>query len=149
MKLHLARTDGINTFSGYGSDHVAVNGNPYRQNIVVLPGQLLPGWTDATFETLTEDDFRKLADLQPEILLLGTGQTLRWPSPSLLQPLMAARIGLEVMDTQAACRTYNILAAEGRKGGGSDSRLTCVQETRKAAAGRLSLVKPLLSRARP
>ena len=115
MKLHLARTDGINTFSGYGSDHVAVNGNPYRQNIVVLPGQLLPGWTDATFETLTEDDFRKLADLQTEILLLGTGQTLRWPSPALLQPLMAARIGLEVMDTQAACRTYNILAAEGRK----------------------------------
>ena len=115
MKLHLARTDGINTFSGYGGDHVAVNGNPYRQNIVVLPGQLLPGWTDSTFETLTEDDFRKLADLQPEILLLGTGPTLRWPSPALLQPLMAARIGFEVMDTQAACRTYNILAAEGRK----------------------------------
>ena len=106
------------------------------------------GWTDATFETLTEDDFRKLADLQPEILLLGTGQTLRWPSPSLLQPLMAARIGLEVMDTQAACRTCNILAAEGRKGGGSDSRLTCPKRERRPRPP-FSLVKPLLSRARP
>lgn len=115
MKLHLTNADGLNTFSGYGDDHVAVNGIPYHCNVVVLPGQLLPEWTSATFETLTEADFAGLAALQPEILLLGTGKALRFPSPALLQPLMAAHIGLEVMDTQAACRTYNILVAEGRK----------------------------------
>ena len=66
-------------------------------------------------ETLCEDDFATLAGLGAEILLLGTGNSLRFPSPALLQPLMAARTGLEVMDTRAACRTFNILAAEGRK----------------------------------
>ena len=115
MKLHLSKTDGLNTFTGYGEGYVAVNGTPYRSNIAVLPGQLLPEWTTASFETLSEADFAKLAELQPEILLLGTGKTLRFPPPALLQPLMAARIGVEVMDTQAACRTYNILVAEGRR----------------------------------
>ena len=115
MKLHLSKADGLNTFSGYGEGYVAVNGIQYNRNVAVLPGQLLPGWTDASFDTLAESDFAKLAELQPEILLLGTGTTLRWPAPQLLQPLMLARIGLEVMDTQAACRTYNILVAEGRR----------------------------------
>jgi len=115
VKLHLSKADGLNTFTAYGEDYVAVNGIEHRSNITVLPGQLLPEWTAASFETLTEADFAKLAGLQPEILLLGTGKTLRFPSPALLQPLMAAHIGLEVMDTQAACRTYNILVAEGRR----------------------------------
>lgn len=115
MKLHLSKTDGLNTFTGYGEGYVAVNGIQYTRNVAVLPGQLLADWTDASFDTLAESDFAKLAELQPEILLLGTGTTLRWPVPQLLQPLMLARIGLEVMDTQAACRTYNILVAEGRR----------------------------------
>jgi uncharacterized protein len=115
VKLHLSKTDGLNTFTGYGEGYVAVNGIQYTRNVAVLPGQLLADWTDASFDTLAESDFAKLAELQPEILLLGTGTTLRWPAPQLLQPLMLARIGLEVMDTQAACRTYNILVAEGRR----------------------------------
>ncbi len=115
MKLHLSNADGLNTFTGYGEGYVAVNGIHHTRNVAVLPGQLLPDWTSASFETLTEADFARLADLAPEILLLGTGNSLRFPSPALLQPLMTARIGLEVMDTQAACRTYNILVAEGRR----------------------------------
>ena len=115
MKLHLSNPDGLNTFTGYGEGYVDVNGKRHSANVTVLPGQVLPGWTSATFETLSEADFSLLAGLAPEILLLGTGKTLRFPPPELLQPLMAARIGLEVMDTQAACRTYNILVAEGRK----------------------------------
>jgi uncharacterized protein len=115
VKLHLSNADGLNTFTGYGAGYVAVNGIHHTRNVAVLPGQLLPDWTTASFETLTEADFARLAGLAPEILLLGTGDTLRFPAPALLQPLMAARIGLEVMDTQAACRTYNILVSEGRK----------------------------------
>lgn len=115
MKLHLANAEGANTFTAYGDDYVAVNGARHTANVAVLPGLILPGWTDARFETLTEADFARLAALEPEILLLGTGRTLRFPPPALLQPLMAARIGLEVMDTFATCRTYNILVAEGRK----------------------------------
>ncbi|MDQ5878922.1 MAG: hypothetical protein QG616_6 [Pseudomonadota bacterium] len=115
MKLHLSNADGLNTFTAYGDNYVDVNGQRHTANVVVLPEQLLPEWTAARFETLSEADFAILAGLKAEILLLGTGKTLRFPSPALLQPLMAARIGLEVMDNHAACRTYNILAAEGRK----------------------------------
>lgn len=115
VKLHLANADGLNTFTAYGDDYVDINGRRHTTAIAVLPDRLVPGWTNARFETLCEDDFATLAGLGAEILLLGTGNSLRFPSPALLQPLMAARIGLEVMDTRAACRTYNILAAEGRK----------------------------------
>ncbi len=115
MKLHLSNSDGLYSFTAYGDDYVDVNGKRHAANVAVLPNRLLPAWTSASVETLSEADFAILAGLEAEILLLGTGNTLRFPSPALLQPLMAARIGLEVMDNRAACRTYNILAAEGRK----------------------------------
>ena len=115
MKLHLTNADGLNTFTAYGDSYVDVNGRRHTANVVVLPDRQLPAWTTASFETLQAADFAVLAGLDAEIVLLGTGKALRFPPPELLQPLMAARIGLEVMDTHAACRTYNILVAEGRK----------------------------------
>jgi len=115
VKLHLSNAAGVNTFTAYGDRHVDVNGRRHETSVLVLPDRLQPSWTAASFETLTADDFAHLAALDVEIVLLGTGQTLRFPPPELMQPLMAARIGLEVMDTHAACRTYNILVAEGRK----------------------------------
>ncbi len=115
MKLQLSNPDSGYTFTAYGDDYIDVNGKRYQTNVALLPGQMLPEWTTASFETLTEADFARLAELAPEILLIGTGKSLRFPPPALMQPLMAARIGYEVMDTHAACRTYNILAAEGRK----------------------------------
>lgn len=117
MKLHLAHTDGMYTFTAYGEDYVTVNERTYRQNLVVLPRQLITDWCDCGFDGLQAAHFARLAGLDIEILLLGTGATLRFPAPELLQPLMAARIGIEVMGTGAACRTFNILAAEGRKVG--------------------------------
>lgn len=115
MKLQQSSLEGSNTFTACGEGYVDVNGKRYTTNVAVLPGLLLPEWTSATFETLSEADFSRLAELAPEILLIGTGKMLRFPAPALLQPLMAARIGYEVMDTHAACRTYSILVAEGRK----------------------------------
>ena len=67
------------------------------------------------FETLGVADFELLAALDAEIVLLGTGNQLRFPRPELLQPLIKAQKGLEVMDIQAACRTYNVLIGEGRR----------------------------------
>lgn len=115
MKLQLAGRDGLNTFTAYGTDYVSVNGVPYRQNLAVLPDRLIPGWTAATFDTLTLDDFVALAALDAQIVLLGTGNALRFPRPELLQPLVAAQKGIEIMDLRAACRTYNMLASEGRR----------------------------------
>jgi uncharacterized protein len=115
MKLELARTDGLNTFTAYGEGYVSVNGIRHNCNIVVLPDRLIPEWTLADFDSLTVADFELLAGLDAEIILLGTGNQLRFPRPELMRPLVKAQKGLEVMDLQAACRTYNILAAEGRK----------------------------------
>lgn len=115
MKLELARTDGLNTFTAYGEGYVSVNGIRHDCNIAVLPDRLIPEWTLADFDSLTVADFELLAGLDAEIILLGTGNQLRFPLPDLMRPLVKAQKGLEVMDLQAACRTYNILAAEGRK----------------------------------
>lgn len=114
MKLQRTQTAGQNTFTGYGEDYVSVNGERHGDNLIVLPDRLIPGWTQANFDTLGLGDFEQLAALDTEIILLGTGKQLRFPRPQLLRPLIQAQKGLEVMDIHAACRTYNILLSEGR-----------------------------------
>ena len=115
MKLHLTDISGSNAFTGYGEGYVLVNRQRYEHNLVVLPDRIVTDWQPAGFDQLTAADFTRLAELAPEIVLLGTGTRLRFPRPELTRALYEARIGLEVMDIQAACRTYNILAAEERK----------------------------------
>lgn len=115
MKLHLSNISGSNAFTGYGEGYVMVNRQRYERNLVVLPDRIVTDWQPAGFDQLSAGDFAQLAELAPEIVLLGTGSRLRFPRPELTRALIDARIGLEVMDIQAACRTYNILAAEERK----------------------------------
>jgi uncharacterized protein len=116
VKLHLGGQDGRYYFSAYGDDHVLVNGQRFDFGLVVGPTLLdQDAFHGVTFETLESRHFEWLATQQAEIILLGTGQRLRFPHPSLTRALIEARIGLEVMDTGAACRTHNILAGEGRK----------------------------------
>jgi uncharacterized protein len=112
VKLHLSSTAGLNIFTAYGEGYVAVNHRKYEENLIVLPDSVTPDWSIAT---LAAADMDKLLALGAEIVLLGTGSRLRFPAGALLRPFAPAGIGLEVMDLQAACRTYNILAAEGRK----------------------------------
>ena len=114
MKFHLSTGAG-NVFTGYGDDYVRLGIVVYRENVVVTPERILTGWCPAGFDALTDADFAAVAELQPEIVLLGTGARQRFPSPRLTRALAEARIGLDVMDTPAACRTFNILAAEERK----------------------------------
>ena len=115
MKLHLETRTSHNTFTGYGAGYVLVNAERYETNLVVMPDYLADDWPVQGFEQLAREHFEFIAQLAPDLVLLGTGATLRFPHPRLSQPLSAARIGLEVMGTQAACRTYNILLGEGRK----------------------------------
>lgn len=105
MKLQLDRPDGLNTFTAYGEGYVSVNGIRHSCNLAVLPERLIPDWTQATFDTLRVEDFAWLASLDAEIILLGTGNRLRFPTPDLMRPLVQAQKGLEVMDLPAACRT--------------------------------------------
>nr|WP_217350654.1 Mth938-like domain-containing protein [Azonexus fungiphilus] len=115
VKLHTTSTAGLNLFTAYGDDYVAVNHEKHEKNLIVLPESLRPGWSTANVATLQESDMQQLLDLGVEVILLGTGKRLRFPAPALMRPFAPAGIGLEVMDLQAACRTYNILASEGRK----------------------------------
>jgi uncharacterized protein len=115
VKLHTSNTDGLNLFTAYGDDYVAVNQQKHEKNLIVLPENLIPEWSTATIETLAETDMQKLLELGVEVILLGTGKRLRFPAGAMMRPFAPAGIGLEIMDLQAACRTYNILASEGRK----------------------------------
>lgn len=115
LKLHLDRFDGINAFTGYGNGFVMVNGQRHERSLIVLPERLIDPWLVRLPSELTEDSLDDLITLPLEIVLLGTGATMSIVHPRLYRKLSAARIGVEVMDSQAACRTYNILVAEGRK----------------------------------
>ena len=114
MKLQLAGASARNTITGYGAGYVLVNGARHEENLIVLPDRMLP-WSAGGFESLGAEDFVALAQLDLEVVLVGTGARLRFPSPQVIRPLVDARIGFEVMDAQAACRTYNILASEERR----------------------------------
>jgi uncharacterized protein len=115
LKLHLDGVAGRNRFTGYGAGYVTVNGTRYERSLVVLPLRIVTDWPATTFEALEPSHLAALVALGAEVVLLGTGERLRFPSPEITRPLVEARIGLEVMDVQAACRTYNILMAEERK----------------------------------
>jgi uncharacterized protein len=115
MKLHLEGRTGQNMFSGYGPGYVSVNGARHERSVVVLPDRLIADWAPATVEALAATHLAPLAELDLEVLLLGTGAKLRFPKPDVTRPIIEARIGLEVMDVPAAARTYNILLAEGRR----------------------------------
>jgi uncharacterized protein len=114
MKFHLNAAEG-NVFTGHGTDFVRLGVVEYRGSILVTSERIVTGWAAGGFDALSEADFAALAALAPEVALFGTGSRLRFPHPRLTRALTDAGIGLEVMDTPAVCRTFNILAAEGRK----------------------------------
>ncbi len=115
MRLHQAQVAGKNAFTGYGEGYVLINRERYERSVVVLPERLVTDWEATSFDALTAAHLEALLALEPEILLLGTGGKLRFPRADIVAPLVRARVGYEVMDVQAACRTYNILMAEERK----------------------------------
>lgn len=114
MKFEREQTDGRNAFTGYGDGYVEVNRRRHQASLVVSGETLVTDWPVASVEGLAADHMAAIVALRPEVVLLGTGSNLRFPSPALLAPLYKAGIGVEVMDTPAACRTYNILQGEGR-----------------------------------
>ena len=99
----------------YAEGQVTIGQKIYRGSLILMPDRVIPDWPPDSVEELQTEDLDLLADLAPEILILGTGRQQRFLHPSLLQPLMQAHIGFEAMATPAACRTYNILMSEGRR----------------------------------
>ena len=103
-----------NAVTGYGAGWVAVNGRRLEHSVVIGP-DVLVNWECPVFSALSPGHFDLLGEFAPELVIFGSGSTLQFPAPQLLTSLYSQRIGLETMDTQAACRTYNFLLGEGRR----------------------------------
>ncbi len=114
MKLHADPRNAANTVTAYDVDHVAINGRELRRSLLLMPDHLDETWGPSSNSTLSSDHLAPLATLPCDVLLLGTGQRQHFPAVALLRPLIEAGRNLEIMDTPAACRTYNVLMAEGR-----------------------------------
>ena len=114
MKMRADRIEGQNAIARHGPDGVVVNGIEHTESVVVPWDGAVTPWNAPSFESLSAEHFAQLAALRPELVLFGSGARLRFPSAALLSPLIEAAIGVETMDTAAACRTYNVLLAEDR-----------------------------------
>lgn len=114
MKIQLDSAGNLNRIRHYGPGTLTVNQTAYAASVVVLPDRVVD-WPPQRFADLAAAHFELIRALNPEVVLLGTGDRLRFPAATLTRALAEAGIGLEVMDTGAACRTYNVLAGEGRR----------------------------------
>jgi uncharacterized protein len=113
MKLQPDKSDS-QTLTAHGPGWVAINNERVERSVVLGSNGERFFWDCESFEALGAAHFEQLASLGAELIIFGSGQRIRFPQPQWLRPLMAQRTGVETMDTAAACRTYNILASEGR-----------------------------------
>jgi uncharacterized protein len=114
MKFQPDTLDGANTISRHEPGAVWVNGQRHDGNLLVPWQGAVQAWPARDFESLEAAHFEQVLALRPELVIFGSGARLRFAAPALYRSLIEARIGLETMDSAAACRTYNVLAAEGR-----------------------------------
>ena len=114
MKLHPDTSNGF-SIQSYSEEGVVVNGKCQVGPLLLCSVQGPQKWSADSFETLTQAAFDELLPFSPELVIFGSGKRIHFPSPKLIQSLIHKRIGLETMDNGAACRTFNVLAGEGRR----------------------------------
>jgi len=98
----------------YTTEYITVNETNYTHSVVISPNSLIEDWPPQTLAELKLTDFAPILALKPDIFILGVGEKHQFPDPRLLQTFYKNHIGVEVMTTSAACRTFNVLASEGR-----------------------------------
>lgn len=114
MKFQPDRSEGVNLITRHEPGRVWVGAQAFEGGVVVPWKGPVQHWAARAVNDLSPVDFERLLTLKPELVIFGSGLSLVFPSPALLRGLIAARIGVETMDTAAACRTYNVLATEHR-----------------------------------
>ncbi len=115
MKLHASTTKQYQTVTGYDDQGVEINAERFNYSLIVMPEAPPRAWDVPNFEALSAAHFEKIEEDQPDVVILGTGERQRFVHPRLVAALSARHIGVESMDSKAACRTYNVLMGEGRK----------------------------------
>jgi len=98
----------------YAPGTITINDKTLSKSIIITPTQLIENWAPQSVAELTTESLQIIADTRPDILLIGTGATMVFLSAEIYGPLINLGIGVEFMDTSAACRTYNALSAENR-----------------------------------
>jgi len=115
MKFSAADTDSGHLILHYDPSRILIGGRAYTQGLIVSPEHIQPGWGPASATELTAEHFAALAALDPRVLIIGTGERQIFPDPNAYRALLRRGLGVDIMDTGAACRTYNTLVSEGRK----------------------------------
>jgi uncharacterized protein len=115
MKMSMDSAEGAYRILGYSDGEIRINDARYSASLLVSPDTLVTEWGPTSLEALTSDHLQAVSELAPEVVLLGTGAQQSFPGRELMLSLMRGGIGLEVMDTASACRTYNVLMSEGRR----------------------------------
>lgn len=115
MKVSLDTGTASHLIKAYGAGSIQINETVYHRDLIVMPESIEPEWASAPITELTTDHFAAVQAYAPEILLLGTGETQIFPPARLMAELGRQGMCLEVMDTAAACRTYNVLMSEDRR----------------------------------
>ena len=114
MKLHYSTQAGMNIIKAYTENSVTINDDIFTHSIIVQANALNSHWAPQHVDEIDAASIQELAQLDTEIILLGTGAIQQFPDRRLFAPLYDKKIGIEIMDTPAACRTYNILLEEDR-----------------------------------
>jgi uncharacterized protein len=115
MKFNLDRAGGAHVVRAYAPGHIRIGDRDIATSVIVTAAELIEPWRPRRIAELEAADLEPVVALAPDVLLIGTGARQVFPAPALFAALHAARIGFEVMDTGAACRTYNVLVAEERR----------------------------------
>lgn len=113
MNISIENPDAMHFVKSYEPGKITLNTGDYSQSIVIHQNNVIP-WAPASIADLTAEAMMAIAERKPHLVLLGTGVQQHFPSHDILSPLYKAKIGVEIMSTEAACRTYNLLADEGR-----------------------------------
>ena len=115
MKIDLDTSAGDQyRIDAYQSGLISINGSQYTSSLIISPDKVIPDWSPSAFTDLASQHIEQIIQLEPEIIILGTGQQLHFPAPDLIAQIFEHEIGFEVMDTGAACRCYNLLLSEKR-----------------------------------
>jgi len=115
MKFSELDTDVTTLIEAYTDDRVRIGGRDYTGGVLVSADEIVAGWGPETAADLDAEHLASLIETEPQVVVIGTGRQQRFPDPAVYFALLEHGIGVEIMDTGAACRTYNILAGEGRR----------------------------------
>jgi len=115
MKFSQDLTDSGYVVTAYDNRGIKVNGKQFKKSFIISPDEFFEDWPIISISELNSAHIQQLLDMKPELIILGTGKNLVFPPVEVYSALIKQNMGIEFMDTNAACRTYNILTGEGRK----------------------------------